>query len=61
MMEKRGQRAYDLAQKYRFTFVLHVVIPIVNKLVEPYALNPSVITDTHQDIVVFMMEELYLT
>lgn len=66
MSKKRDQRAYDLFQKYRFTFVLHILIIIVNKLDEPYTLKPSV-SGVHgyppraMAIVIFMMEELHLT
>ena len=66
MSKKRDQRAYDLFQKYRFTFVLRVLIVIVNKLDEPYTLKPSV-SGVHgypprsMAIFVFIMEELHLT
>ena len=66
MSKKRDQRVYDLYQKYRFTFVLNILILIVNKPDEPYTLKPSV-SGVHRyppramALVVFMMEELYLT
>lgn len=66
MDKKRDQRAYDLFQKYRFTFILFVIIRIANKHEEPYLLRPSV-SGVHgyppraMVIIVFMMEELHLT
>ena len=65
MSKKRDRITYDLFQKYRFTFVLHVPILTVNKMDEPYALKSSV-NGVHgypprtMAIVVFIMEEFHL-
>ena len=66
MSKKRDQRVYDLFQKYRFTFVLRVLILIVNNLDGPYGLKASV-SGVHgyppraMAIFVFIMEEFHLT